>query len=100
MKFKKGVYPPNIMDVINNAMYGVKYCSPPKVMFVPDKKTLRTMIKTVLKYGHEPLQVFYLRFGMINRDVLDMAEESFDLPIEKDESGSEAEGEGEVEGDE
>jgi len=65
--FDKKIYPPAIMDVIYNAMFGVQYASPPKVVFVPDKKTLRAMVKAVLKYGKEPLQVFMLRFGIVDR---------------------------------
>jgi hypothetical protein len=70
------------MDVFDDCLFGIGYCSPPKVMFIPDKKTLRTLVKAVLKYGHEPPHVFYLRFGIVGRDILDKTDEAFDLPIE------------------
>ena len=68
---------PKIMDVVFNAMWGVKYASPPKMSFIPDKKTLRGMVKAVLKYGSEPPDVFFLRFGILSKEILDMSEEAF-----------------------
>ena len=36
----------------------------PKCIFVPDQNLLRQMIKAVLKYEKDPLEVLLLRFGL------------------------------------
>ena len=61
------IYPENIID--QDMLTRGKKFKPsktlPKMIFLPHKNLLRTMVRAILKYGTEPEHAFLMRFGII-----------------------------------
>jgi len=38
----------------------------PKIIFIPEQKVVRKMVKAILNFSNDPLDIFLLRFGLID----------------------------------
>jgi hypothetical protein len=64
--FYTEVYPDNVVSEILEATTEKRNMQPPKCIFVPSKKIVRTMIRAMAEYGAtDSEECFLLRFGLL-----------------------------------
>jgi len=63
--FYSEVYPKFIFGAIMEALANNDKVKPPKCVFVPSKKLLRSIIKALIKYWKDDEETILLRFGLI-----------------------------------
>jgi hypothetical protein len=65
--FEVDVYPKDVMSELHEAVEKTGSIKPPKCIFIPTRKMVRTMIRAIYKWGSkDTTEAFLLRFGLLD----------------------------------
>ena len=66
LDFYTQVYPKNLIDILLEAIKNDENIRPHKCIFIPKNFIFQTMIRAILKFGHEDKDIFLARFGLVD----------------------------------